>query len=60
MVECHRIVYFTASGRKFISTAFAGYEAAMDRAAAFLRKLGLTAKSLLQEPVKNRALSRGE
>jgi MarR family 2-MHQ and catechol resistance regulon transcriptional repressor len=67
-----RIVHLTAPGRKVIACAFAGHEAAMERASAgltpaerkraadLLRKLGLTAQSLLQAPSKNRALSSGE
>lgn len=67
-----RIVHLTTTGRKTIACAFADHEAAMDRAASgltpaerkraadLLRKLGLTAQSLLQGPNKNRALSSGE
>jgi MarR family 2-MHQ and catechol resistance regulon transcriptional repressor len=67
-----RIVHLTEPGRKVIAHAFADHEAAMDRAgsgltpaerqraADLLRKLGLTAQTLLQEPVKNRARSPGE
>jgi len=67
-----RIVHLTAHGRKVISSAFAAHEAAMERASAgltpaerkraagHLRKLGLTAQSLLQASSKNRALSIGE
>jgi MarR family 2-MHQ and catechol resistance regulon transcriptional repressor len=67
-----RIVHLTASGRNVIECAFADHEAAMDRAASgltpaerkraadLLRKLGLTAQSMLQELDKNRETSRGE
>jgi MarR family transcriptional regulator, 2-MHQ and catechol-resistance regulon repressor len=67
-----RVVHLTGVGRKVIECAFADHEAAMDHAASgltvderkcavdLLRKLGLTAQSLLQELDKNRALSRGE
>jgi MarR family transcriptional regulator, 2-MHQ and catechol-resistance regulon repressor len=67
-----RIVHLTAAGSKVIECAFSDHEAAMDHAASgltaaerklavdLLRKLGLTAQSLLQELDKNRALSRGE
>ncbi len=67
-----RIVHLTASGRNVIECAVADHEAAMDRAASgltpaerkraadLLRKLGLTAQSMLQELVKNRETSRGE
>ena len=67
-----RIVHLTAPGRKVIACAFAEHESAMERAtvgltpaerhraAELLRKLGLTAQSLLQTPRKNRALSPGE
>jgi MarR family 2-MHQ and catechol resistance regulon transcriptional repressor len=55
-----RIVHLTADGRKAISSAFAEHESAMERASSaltpaereraadLLRKLGLTAQSLLQ------------
>jgi MarR family transcriptional regulator, 2-MHQ and catechol-resistance regulon repressor len=67
-----RIVHLTSAGRKVIECAFADHEAAMDRAASgltpaeraqaaeLLRKLGLTARSLLREDDKNRALSSSE
>ena len=67
-----RIVHLTEAGRKLIECAFADHQAAMERAASgltaterkraahLLRKLGLTAQSLLQDPDKNRARSRGE
>ena len=67
-----RIVHLTATGQKTIACAFADHEAAMEHAASgltpaerkraveLLRKLGLTAQSLLQEPDKNGALSSGE
>ena len=67
-----RIVHLTAGGRKAIVCAFADHEAAMERATSglsieeralaidLLRKLGLTAKSLLHDPDKNRALSSNE
>lgn len=57
-----RVVHLTAAGRKLIACAFADHEAAMERAAsglsaadrkraaALLKKLGLTAQALLQEP----------
>ena len=61
-----RIVHLTAAGRKTIDCAFANHEAAMDRAASglsaaerkratdLLRKLGLTAQSMLQELERTR------
>ncbi len=64
-----RIVHLTPSGRQVIECAFADHEAAMERATSgltvaeqkrcvdLLRKLGLTAQSLLQDDDKNRALS---
>jgi MarR family 2-MHQ and catechol resistance regulon transcriptional repressor len=64
-----RMVHLTIAGRKVIACAFAGHEAAMElaaggltaaereRAAELLKKLGLTAQSLLQDSRKNRALS---
>jgi MarR family transcriptional regulator, 2-MHQ and catechol-resistance regulon repressor len=67
-----RIVHLTSAGRKVIECAFADHEAAMERAtsgltpqerkqaADLLRKLGLTAQSLLREPDKNGALSSSE
>ena len=67
-----RIVHLTSAGRKVIECAFADHEAAMDRAAsgltpeereqaaAILRKLGLTAQSLLREDDQNHALSSSE
>jgi MarR family 2-MHQ and catechol resistance regulon transcriptional repressor len=67
-----RIVHLTAPGRKLIACAFAAHESAMERAASgltpaerkraagLLRKLGLTAQSLLKASGKNRALSSGE
>jgi len=67
-----RVVHLTAAGRKIIACAFADHEAAMaratrglsaaerKRAAALLKKLGLTAQALLQSPIKNRALSCNE
>jgi MarR family 2-MHQ and catechol resistance regulon transcriptional repressor len=67
-----RIVHLTAEGRKVIECAFADHEAAMERATSgltpeertlaigLLRKLGLTAQSLLRDPNKNRALSSNE
>jgi MarR family 2-MHQ and catechol resistance regulon transcriptional repressor len=57
-----RVVHLTASGRKLIACAFADHEAALDRAtaglepaeraeaAALLKRLGLRAQALLQEP----------
>ena len=80
MVERHnhpedrraRVVHLTAAGRKTIACAFAGHEAALERAARgltaaekkraaeLLKKLGLTAQSLLPERCKNRALSSNE
>jgi DNA-binding MarR family transcriptional regulator len=62
----------TAAGRKVIACAFAGHEEALDRAAGgltaaerkraaqLLRKLGITAQSLLPCAHKNRALSSNE
>ena len=62
-------MHLTASGRKTIACAFAEHESAMERAvsgltpaerkraADLLRKLGLTAQSLLKQPIKKRALS---
>jgi MarR family 2-MHQ and catechol resistance regulon transcriptional repressor len=67
-----RIVHLTAAGRQVIACAFAGHEAAMEHAACgltpaerkqaaeLLKKLGLTAQSLLHAPHKNRALSSNE
>jgi MarR family 2-MHQ and catechol resistance regulon transcriptional repressor len=67
-----RIVHLTAAGRKVIACAFAGHEEALDRAAGgltaaerkraaqLLRKLGITAQSLLPCAHKNRALSSNE
>jgi MarR family 2-MHQ and catechol resistance regulon transcriptional repressor len=67
-----RIVHLTESGHKLIACAFADHEAAMERAtsgltaaerkraAELLRKLGLTAQSLLQAPRKNHELSESE
>jgi MarR family 2-MHQ and catechol resistance regulon transcriptional repressor len=67
-----RIVHLTPAGRKLIECAFADHEAAMSRAAAglsaeereqaaaLLKKLGLTAQTLLQVPVRRRALSPNE
>jgi MarR family transcriptional regulator, 2-MHQ and catechol-resistance regulon repressor len=67
-----RIVHLTEGGRKVIECAFADHQAAMERAASgltsaerkravdLLRKLGLTAQSLLQDLDKNRALSPSE
>jgi len=67
-----RIVHLTAVGREVIACAFADHEAAMEHAASgltpeerqqaagLLKKLGLTAQSLLPAPRKNRALSFNE
>jgi MarR family 2-MHQ and catechol resistance regulon transcriptional repressor len=67
-----RIVHLTGDGRKAIACAFADHEAAMARATSgltpgeralaidLLRKLGLTAQSLLHDLDKNRALSSNE
>jgi MarR family 2-MHQ and catechol resistance regulon transcriptional repressor len=67
-----RIVHLTAGGRKVIACAFAGHEAAMERAACgltaaerhvaaeLLKKLGIHAQSLLTCHSKNRALSSNE
>jgi len=67
-----RIVHLTTEGRKVIECAFADHEAAMERATSgltpeertlaisLLRKLGLSAQSLLRDPNKNRALSSNE
>lgn len=67
-----RIVHLTEAGRKIITVAFADHEAAMEhaasglsseereRAAELLKKLGLTAQTLLHELAKNRALSSSE
>ena len=64
-----RVVHLTPAGDKVIGCAFADHEAALERAAAgltpaertqaahLLKKLGLTAQSLLQTNAKNRALS---
>jgi MarR family 2-MHQ and catechol resistance regulon transcriptional repressor len=67
-----RMVHLTGAGRKIIACAFANHEAAMERAAsglsaaerkqacALLKKLGLTAQTLLPCASKNRALSSDE
>ena len=67
-----RVVHLTEAGRKIIGCAFAGHEAAMERAARglsaeereraaeLLKKLGLAAQSLLNRQPKNRALSSNE
>jgi MarR family 2-MHQ and catechol resistance regulon transcriptional repressor len=58
-----RVVHLTAAGRKLIAGAFADHEAALERAsrglsagerkraAVLLRKLGLTAQAMLQDPI---------
>jgi len=63
-----RVVHITSAGHKLIECAFADHEAAMARAASglsadereqaarLLKKLGLTAQSLLQDPSGKRAL----
>ncbi len=67
-----RIVHLTPSGQTVITSAFADHEAAMERAVSgltpaerkrateLLRKLGLSAQSLLQMPRKNHELSSSE
>ena len=67
-----RIVHLTQAGREVIACAFAGHEAAMERAARgltpaerkraaeLLKNLRLTDQSLLQGANKNRALSSNE
>jgi MarR family 2-MHQ and catechol resistance regulon transcriptional repressor len=59
-----RVVHLTAAGRKLIAAAFADHEAALEcasrglsagerkRAAVLLKKLGLTAQALSQDPSK--------